>query len=61
MHRVHRQTAVTCAQEKTQDEDKADEPPKNGEAEPSHAKTESFDAGSYGFFGGATLARVSAK
>ena len=44
-----------CAQEKAPDEDKDVEPPKNGEAEPSHAKTESFDASSYGFFGGELL------
>lgn len=42
-------------QEKTEQEKNNAEPPKNGEAEPSHAKTESFDAGSYGFFGGALL------
>ncbi len=29
-----------------------EEPPKNGESEAAHSKHESFDAGSYGFFGG---------
>ena len=43
-----------CAQNKTT----GDAPPKNGELEAAHAKSESFDAGSYGFFGGMLRKRL---
>ena len=36
-------------------ETKEEEPPKNGESEAAHSKHDPFDAGSYGFFGGAHL------
>ena len=36
-----------------QETHKEEEPPKNGGTDAAHSKQESFDAGSYGFFGGA--------